>query len=71
MLSWSEIAARQAVLVDTPHDLRVLHACVNAAMIAGALIGVLERCLLLANTREQFSRPIGNFRAIQHQLAVL
>jgi len=43
----------------------------RAALMTGALERVLELSLDYAKTRKQFGRPIGNFQAIQHNLAVL
>jgi len=50
----------------------VVHgALVRAAQMAGALDSLLEQSVRYATERRQFGRPIGNFQAIQHQLAVL
>lgn len=46
-------------------------ALARALMMAGALEAILEMSVAHARTREQFGRPIANFQAIQHQLAVL
>jgi len=46
-------------------------ALVRAAQMAGALDSLLEQSVRYATERRQFGRPIGNFQAIQHQLAVL
>lgn len=46
-------------------------ALVRAAQMAGALESLLEQSVRYAGERRQFGRPIGNFQAIQHQLAVL
>ena len=46
-------------------------AMVRAAQMAGALESLLEQSVRYATERKQFGRPIGNFQAIQHNLAVL
>jgi acyl-CoA dehydrogenase len=49
----------------------VLGAMVRAAQMAGALESLLEQSVRYATERKQFGRPIGNFQAIQHNLAIL
>jgi len=49
----------------------VLGAMVRAAQMAGALESMLEQSARYATERKQFGRPIGNFQAIQHNLAIL
>jgi acyl-CoA dehydrogenase len=49
----------------------VYGAMVRAAQMAGALESLLEQSVRYATERKQFGRPIGNFQAIQHSLAVL
>ena len=49
----------------------VYGAMVRAAQMAGALESLLEQSVRYATERKQFGRPIGNFQAIQHNLAVL
>lgn len=71
VLSWHGDTWRQALLVPGLGDIRVLHACVAAALIAGALDTVFRRTLQYANDRQQFGRPIGKFQAIQHQIGVM
>lgn len=39
------------------------------AGVYGALSAVLDQTLAYVKTREQFSRPIGSFQAVQHKLA--
>jgi len=46
-------------------------ALVRAAQMAGALESLLEQSARYATERRQFGRPIGNFQAIQHNLALL
>lgn len=43
----------------------------RAALIAGALRRVLALSLEYSRQRMQFGRPIGQFQAVQHQLAIL
>jgi acyl-CoA dehydrogenase len=55
-----------------PADAIVLHgAMVRAAQMAGALESLLEQSVRYATERKQFGRPIGNFQAVQHNLALL
>lgn len=46
------------------------HALVRCAQIAGALESALHRSVEFARTRRQFGRAIGQFQAVQQQLAV-
>ena len=39
--------------------------------MAGAIESLLQQCVRYSTERRQFGRPIGNFQAIQHNLAVL
>jgi acyl-CoA dehydrogenase len=43
----------------------------RAAQMAGALDSMLEQGVTYATERKQFGRPIANFQAIQHSLAVV
>ncbi|HTO12783.1 MAG TPA: acyl-CoA dehydrogenase family protein [Candidatus Binatia bacterium] len=53
-------------------DAAVLYgAMIRAAQMAGALESLLEQSARYATERKQFGRPIGNFQAIQHNLALL
>ncbi len=70
-LVWPAAAVAEAPRMAASHDVRTLHGCVHAALLAGALMRVFERTLQYANERSQFGRPIGKFQAIQHQLAVI
>jgi acyl-CoA dehydrogenase len=46
-------------------------ALIRAAQMAGALESLLEQSVRYATERKQFGRPIGNFQAIQHNLAIV
>ena len=46
-------------------------AAITAALLAGALLRVLQITVAFANERVQFGKSIGKFQAIQHQLAVM
>jgi len=46
-------------------------AMIRAAQMAGALESLLEQSARYATERKQFGKPIGNFQAIQHNLALL
>jgi acyl-CoA dehydrogenase len=46
-------------------------AMVRAAQMAGAVESLLEQSVRYATERKQFGRPIGNFQAIQHNLAIV
>lgn len=68
--------ARCALRVDNPlptlrEPVRHLGALARSAALAGALESALAQSVRYANERIQFGRPIGNFQAIQHALAVL
>jgi acyl-CoA dehydrogenase len=55
-----------------PSDaIRVYGAMVRAAQMAGALDSILDQGVRYATERKQFGRPIANFQAIQHYLAVV
>ncbi|HRE62014.1 MAG TPA: acyl-CoA dehydrogenase family protein [Micropepsaceae bacterium] len=61
-----------AVETATPkHDLTALAAMMRASQMAGAIERVLELTVRYATERVQFGKPIGNFQAIQQQLAIL
>lgn len=70
-LAWPAAVVAVAPRLDTVPDVRLLHACINAAQLSGALMTVFNRTLKYANERTQFGRPIGKFQAIQHQLSVI
>ena len=55
-----------------PSDaIRLYGAMVRAAQMAGALDSILDQGVRYATERKQFGRPIANFQAIQHYLAVV
>jgi len=54
-----------------PNTLLSSSATLAAVGIAGAMAGVLGMTVDHVNTREQFGRKLGQFQAIQHQLAVM
>lgn len=56
---------------DRAEAIRDLAALLKAAAIVGAAEAVLERTVVHAGDRVQFGRPIGQFQAVQQQLAVL
>jgi acyl-CoA dehydrogenase len=51
--------------------IRLYGAMARAAQMAGALDSILEQGVRYATERKQFGRPIGNFQALQHYLAVV
>jgi acyl-CoA dehydrogenase len=53
------------------HAIRLYGAMARAAQMAGALESILEQGVRYATERKQFGRPIGNFQALQHYLAVV
>jgi acyl-CoA dehydrogenase len=64
------VAAKAASGV--PADaIRLYGAMIRAAQMAGALDSILAQGVQYATERKQFGRPIGNFQAIQHYLAVV
>ena len=58
-------------LGDAAGRLAAEGALARSVQMAGALERTLEYCLLYANERVQFGRPIGKFQAVQHMLAIL
>ena len=64
------IAAAPAAGV-TVDAIRLYGAMVRAAQMAGALDSILDQGVRYATERKQFGRPIGNFQAVQHALAVV
>jgi acyl-CoA dehydrogenase len=72
-LSWRHapvvaVAPAGAVSGDAVYSLGAL---VRSAQMAGGLEYLLSQTVRYVSERKQFGRPIGNFQAIQHQLAVL
>jgi acyl-CoA dehydrogenase len=61
-------APARGVPVDA---IRLYGAMVRAAQMAGALDSILDQGVRYATERKQFGRPIGNFQALQHYLAVV
>lgn len=57
--------------VNVPEQLVERLALSRAALMAGALEGILAMAIDYATEREQFGRPIAKFQAVQHNLAVL
>ena len=55
----------------TPETLKFMGALFRLVAMAGAMGQVLQLAVQYAKDRVQFGRPIGQFQAIQHQLAVL
>jgi acyl-CoA dehydrogenase len=65
------IAAAPAGAGVSAETLRLYGAMVRSAQMAGAIESLLQQSVRYATERRQFGRPIGNFQAIQHNLAVL
>jgi acyl-CoA dehydrogenase len=55
----------------SPAAIHLYGAMVRSAQMAGALDAILEQGVRYATERKQFGRPIGNFQALQHYLAVV
>jgi len=71
-LTFEGAAVAAAAPARVASDAAVLYgAMVRAAQMAGALESLLEQSVRYATERKQFGRPIGNFQAIQHNLALL
>ena len=69
--SRDRVQMRNAHRVDVPGQLYERMALSRAALMAGALEGVLAMAIDYATEREQFGRPIAKFQAVQHNLAIL
>src|SRR5204863_2600060 len=65
------VAAAPAGAGVSAETLRLYGALVRSAQMAGAIESLLQQSVRYATERRQFGRPIGNFQAIQHNLAVL
>jgi acyl-CoA dehydrogenase len=65
------LAAAPAGAGVSAETLRLYGALVRSAQMAGAIESLLQQSVRYATERRQFGRPIGNFQAIQHNLAVL
>ena len=55
----------------TPATLKFMGALFRVVAMAGAMGQVLRLAVQYAKDRVQFGRPIGQFQAVQHQLAIL
>ena len=56
---------------DAPHSAAVLCAAPQAAEMAGSMAALLDLTLGYANDRRQFGRAIGQFQALQQEIAVM
>jgi acyl-CoA dehydrogenase len=71
-LVFREARAVACAPADVPADAIYLYgAMARAAQMAGALESCLEQAVRYATERKQFGKPIGNFQAIQQNLAVM
>jgi acyl-CoA dehydrogenase len=71
-LTFREARAVAAAAADVPADAVYLYgAMARAAQMAGALESCLQQAVRYATERKQFGKPIGNFQAIQQNLAIL
>lgn len=69
-LEFEEAAVQLSTLYSGP-PLHTLGALLRLGQMAGALDRVLQSCLDHAASRSQFGKTLGQFQAIQHQIAVL
>ncbi|MEO8248531.1 MAG: acyl-CoA dehydrogenase family protein [Burkholderiales bacterium] len=67
-LHWREWPA-DAIELGPAQPLQEIGAVLWSAMLAGAMVRVLDLTVVYANERTQFGRPIGKFQAIQQNLA--
>ncbi|MFJ4067206.1 acyl-CoA dehydrogenase family protein [Pseudomonas sp. NPDC089996] len=70
-LSWASPAVALLRFLHPRADAEVLCNAVHAAAMAGAMERVLELSVEYANDRRQFGKAIGQFQALQQELAVL
>lgn len=68
-LLWPAAVVQAAPRLSAPADLLAWQALAAAATLSGSLAMAFELSLAHANQRRQFGRAIGQFQAIQHQLA--
>ena len=64
------VAAKPAPGI-TAAAVRLYGAMARAGQMAGALDSILDQGVRYATERKQFGRPIGNFQAVQHNLAIV
>lgn len=66
------VGDEQIAATDLDADmLRLFGAGLRCLQIAGAMRTVLDMTIAFVKERGQFGRPLGNFQAIQHQVAIL
>lgn len=70
-LTWASPAQALLRFQRPGCDAETLCSALHAVVMAGALERVLELAVEYANDRRQFGRPIGQFQAVQQELAVL
>jgi alkylation response protein AidB-like acyl-CoA dehydrogenase len=70
-LRWADDAAVVQSGPGRAAELESLGAALHAALITGALGQAFEMTLQHCNDRVQFGRSLGQFQAVQHQLAVM
>jgi alkylation response protein AidB-like acyl-CoA dehydrogenase len=63
--------AEATQLFDAPHSAAVLCAAPQAAEMAGSMAALLDMTLAYANDRRQFGRAIGQFQALQQDIAAM
>ena len=65
------LAAAPAGAGVSAETLLLYGALIRSAQMAGAIESLLQQSVRYATERRQFGRPIGNFQAIQHNLAIV
>ena len=70
-LEFRSAPVRTNVVPDSAASLMGLGALLRTAQIGGSLDCVLRQCIEHASGRSQFGRPLSQFQAIQHQIALL